>query len=479
VAVLAVLAVLVRLPLVGAPGSTDEIGYLLVARHLHAGGPFLYGDIWVDRPPLLVALFRVAVALGGLPGVRVLGLLAAAGLVAAACDLGRSLGGSRGCWWAGTTALALQASPLLAAPEVDGELLGLPLVLLACAVGVRALSGPRRPSLAPVLAAGVLGGCAVLVKQDLADALVLLVVVVLVRMGYREVTAQRGLAVLATLTAGTALPLLLAVGTSSWWGGGPSRLWSDVVAFRAEALPVLAQMQATGAGARQRDLALAAVGCGAVPLVGCLLVRLLRSGRSRPPGVAVGVLAMAVFAGLSMAGGRGGWLHYLLQSVPSASAAAGLLAAGPPDRLQRWGRRSVVAVALSGLVGVVVVVPSAWAGGCRTQESAAAAVSAWLGAHARPGDTVASVYDPVNVLGDTRLRLRYPYLWILGERTLDPQLALLHAAMTGPRRVDWVVRPQHPRPWSATADRAVTAALSTGYRPAASLCGQEVLHRRP
>ena len=54
----------------------------------------LYGDYWVDRPPLLLALFKLAV-LGGDDGVRALGALAAVALVIAVTLLARAVAGPR------------------------------------------------------------------------------------------------------------------------------------------------------------------------------------------------------------------------------------------------------------------------------------------------------------------------------------------------------------------------------------------------
>lgn len=73
---LAVLTALLRLSALGAPLSADEGGFLVVARQWRPGSS-LYGDYWVDRPPLLLALFHVADALGGLPALRVMGCVAA------------------------------------------------------------------------------------------------------------------------------------------------------------------------------------------------------------------------------------------------------------------------------------------------------------------------------------------------------------------------------------------------------------------
>ena len=68
------------LPFVGRSLSPDEGGLLTVAGQW-APGSSLYGDYWVDRPPLLIGLFALADGLGG--------------VVAAACP-GAGGGGAHG-----------------------------------------------------------------------------------------------------------------------------------------------------------------------------------------------------------------------------------------------------------------------------------------------------------------------------------------------------------------------------------------------
>jgi hypothetical protein len=93
---LAAAAVLTRLPLIAAPARPDEAGYLMVAAAAHPHGPYLYGDLWVDRPPLLIAFFALAHALGGLVALRLLVLVPVVVLVLAAAGAGRALVGQRG-----------------------------------------------------------------------------------------------------------------------------------------------------------------------------------------------------------------------------------------------------------------------------------------------------------------------------------------------------------------------------------------------
>ena len=63
----ALLAVALRLPFLSVPLAPDEGGYLLVASNWHDDGPYSYGRIFVDRPPFLLLIYRLAVAFGGGP----------------------------------------------------------------------------------------------------------------------------------------------------------------------------------------------------------------------------------------------------------------------------------------------------------------------------------------------------------------------------------------------------------------------------
>jgi hypothetical protein len=91
----AAVVVLVRLPWLGAPLSSDEGGFLFVAGQWHHGGGSLYGSYWVDRPPLLIGLFALAHLLGGTVALRLLGCVAAVVVVLLAAKLGRLVGGYR------------------------------------------------------------------------------------------------------------------------------------------------------------------------------------------------------------------------------------------------------------------------------------------------------------------------------------------------------------------------------------------------
>ena len=88
IAALALAALLGWLPFLWRPLSPDEGGFLLVASQWGPGSS-LYGDYWVDRPPVLIGLFALADGMGDPWALRVLGCLAVVLTVLLAALVGR------------------------------------------------------------------------------------------------------------------------------------------------------------------------------------------------------------------------------------------------------------------------------------------------------------------------------------------------------------------------------------------------------
>ena len=98
----------VRLPYFGFPLGIDEGGVAFIAKAWGTGHGSLYGAYWLDRPPLLVALYKVAVVAGP-TGIRVLGTLAALALVAITTVVTRAVAGERAARIAAVLAPAWRA----------------------------------------------------------------------------------------------------------------------------------------------------------------------------------------------------------------------------------------------------------------------------------------------------------------------------------------------------------------------------------
>lgn len=469
-----------RLLTVGAPARPDEAGYLMVAQQWRRGGEFLYGPLWLDRPPLLLGAFALADRAGGLTALRLLAVLLVLVLVLAAADAGRTVGGARGGVAAAAVTAALQASPALSAPAVDGELLALPLVMVGIAVGLRALVGDQPPARIlrrhlMVCVAGVAAGAAILVKQNFVDAVVFLGVVLVVQLARRELPVLHAAGLLGSLLVGLAVPLVGTLAWASWAGAGAAGLWEPLVSFRSASLEIILGQSLAAPATRAARLGWLALATGLVPL---LLVALARRPHGRAVPVMAGVGAVSLVDAASIALGGSYWTHYLLQLVPGAALAAGVLAGRSREGRRSWAPRvALLTVVLSAALSSIVALPGALAHGCGSGSAGAATTAAWLREHAQPGDSVVPVYGGANTLLASGLRPWYPYLWSLPVRVLDPELHRMGSALTGPAAATWVVQSLPTSSWGLDADEIVRERLRLGYRRVATVCGRQ-LHLR-
>ena len=126
----------------------------------------MYGPYWVDRPPLMIVLFKLGV-LGGDRGVRVLGAVAALALVLLIALLARAVAGEQAARIAGLLAALLTGSVAIMAVYTVGELLAaVPSTLSVLCLVLAHRSRQTRF----VFAAGAAAMSAVLVKQSFLDA---------------------------------------------------------------------------------------------------------------------------------------------------------------------------------------------------------------------------------------------------------------------------------------------------------------------
>ncbi|HTH04936.1 MAG TPA: hypothetical protein VL916_03660, partial [Ilumatobacteraceae bacterium] len=164
----ALLSVAMRLRFVFTPISSDEGGYLAIARAWRHGKD-LYGDVWVDRPQGVLLVYRFYdVVIGEEDLLRIIALVFGIAAVAAVAEAVRSVSRSReAALVAAFFAAVLTASPAIEGYAANGELLGgaasAASVAVACAVLVDRLSGRW------MIVAGVLGGFAWSLKQSGID----------------------------------------------------------------------------------------------------------------------------------------------------------------------------------------------------------------------------------------------------------------------------------------------------------------------
>lgn len=467
----ALVALALRAPFWSQVAFPDEGGALLVAHQWHGGGPQLYGGLFLDRPPLLVLFWRLADALGGVEPARWLATGGVVLLVLAAAWAGQQVGHRRGARWAALVAAALASTPLLGTQEVDGELLGAPLVMLSCALVLASVGTVRRPAarVACAFGAGAAASAAVLVKQNLVDGLVFGLVLALVAAFTRAWPRGAVIRVLVPGALGAALPVLSAVVWAARYGPGLRVLWYALYGFRADAAAVIAEHDMSAPDSRLRALVVIALVSGLVPLLAAYLWLARHRLREKDP-VTVAVLAMLAVEIVGVALGGSYWPHYLIALVPAAALGAGSM----PGLLRgrdRAARSGVALVVVSAVVATLVVASPLFTSSRSGEET----LIRWLAVARRQGDTAIVTYGHPNIIEASGLTpVGYPYLWSLPLRTEDPGLRRLTATVSGRSAPTWIIESTSFDSWGVDPRGRLASTVAQHYRQVAAVCGLPV-----
>ena len=479
VALAVVLVTVLRLPFLHRFPYPDEAGLLIVAAHWHEGGTNLYGTLFVDRPPLLLLFYKTADLLGGVDAARLMGLVAAGVAVAAAGWIGHTLAGRRGTAWAAIAAAALVANPMIGTAEVNAELLGAPLTLLS--VGFL-LSGVRPPVRRPlgwrrtsqIAMAGATGAGAVLVKQNLLDALVFGAVLALTAAMTARWTWDRSRRVLAIGIAGALLPIGLTALWAATEGPGVVQLWHTLYAFRIDAAHALGSVPSPANDARRLTLGWLAVLSGIALVVVVGGATLWRPLRGRDP-LVVATGAMVGWEVVGIVGGGSYWSHYLVGLVPgvvlvvAVTATRGVLA-------RRAGLAALAFTLASAVMATGIQADAALEQPAHPDRTAI--VATWLRAASMPSDTGTVLYGNASLLLGAGLAPGTDELWSLPARALDPLSIELNRELNGPTPPTWVIGWMPVDAWGLDPQHLVSETLSRRYRVVATVCGVPLyLHR--
>jgi hypothetical protein len=452
-----------RLPFLTAPVSPDEGGFLVVGSQWSPGSA-LYGNYWVDRPPLLIAAFAVADSLGGPLALRLIGLAAVLLAIAAAAALGWYASGRRptGAVASAWVVAALLATPLFGTRIVDGELLASPLVLGGLAALVASYDAtPRTRTVALRGLAGGLAASAFLVKQDMVDVLVVACVLGAHTLWRRGLGPAGGF--LLPLVGGAVATAGAVTAVAASRGTQLSALWGAVVTFRLAAVGLLGF-----SGPRLTGLVHAYVVTGALAVTvvaGLACLGTWRRAHLHAPSSAPwGTAALALIAWELAAAFAGGsyWSHYLIGLVPGVSllVAVAFRAPGPVSL-------SLLATCLV-YAGVCAAVAWTMQPAPPTSPSDDQVAASYVRDHARAGDSVVVAFGHADIVKDTGLGSPYPYLWALPAFVEDPHLTALDRLLRSPAAPRWFVAGGRLSQWGRpgvvlqrTVDRHYSLALTT------------------
>ncbi|MCW2766569.1 MAG: hypothetical protein JWO11_2528 [Nocardioides sp.] len=480
VAGIAAAAALAWLPFVGKQLSPDEGGFLLVASQW-SPGTSLYGDYWVDRPPLLIALFGLVDRLGGSVALRPIGIGFVVVSVVVAGALGALASRPTAAWGAlvpAAVAAIFLSTPLFGTTEVDGELLAVPFVLGGVAALLRScLADSRRSVFAWAMAAGALAAGAALIKQNVVDVFVFAAVVTVQLARSRPGRSAAGR--LVAFGTGALVATAVAVAAATARGTRPGALWDAVIMFRFDAAAVIRASANDATAARFHSLLLAFLFSGAPLVVAACAVRLRATVASvdppaRPvPDLRWPAAAVAAWEVAAVAMGGSYWLHYLIGVVPGLV----LLVVAAGQRPRSRSSAGLLGATVYAAIAAVAVV--GWAAIHPPDNDADAQVVAYLRAHAAAGDSVVVGFGHPNIVADAGLTSPYSELWSLPVRVRDNQLAELTGVLEGPARPTWVVVSGDTlATWGVQPDTA-QAQLEQRYRQVAALGGYLIYHAQP
>lgn len=219
-----VVVLMMRLRFFFSPLTTDEGGYLAVARAWFRGAD-LYGKVWVDRPQGLLVVYGVLdrIGLGNTFGVRLLAFAACSLAMLACGHVAWILAGER----ARVPAMCAVGISLSIA-QIEGFIANAE--LLSCAVGAVALAAALMavwdrdtPDTRLLIVAGLAGGAAVSLKQSGFDALAAGCVAVLIMAFHEKWGIARLSRAAAAVAAGVCVPVGLMLlhasltGFHDWW----------------------------------------------------------------------------------------------------------------------------------------------------------------------------------------------------------------------------------------------------------------------
>lgn len=445
VVAIAAIGALVWLPNFARPLGSDESGFLLVASQW-SPGTSLYGNYWVDRPPLLIGLFELADLGGGATALHVLGLIAVVASVILSGQIGRiAVPDTRHApVLVAATAAVFMTTPLFGATDVNGELLAVPFVLasvLSLLHALRAVSSsgvPVRLRWSWWALTGATAMTAPLVKQNILGGFVVAAGAIIWLIVRRQTRDAVGAAASFAVGAGAVLAVTLA--WAAFRGTGPVELWDAVVGFRLDAAAVIATQANSATPARAVALAVSLVASGALALVALTFLPYrgppptpthTPSGHAQPD---LRFLAAPLLFWEAFAIGFGGsyWLHYLLGLIPGLVLTVAAITAHRPTRAN-W-----VAAALA-YATVAALVTTAGTALADETLSADVTVARYLTAHKQPGDTGVVAFGNPAILESAGLTSPYPHLWSLPVRVLDPDLTLFADVLSGPEPPTWAV----------------------------------------
>lgn len=463
----AAIVVVLRIPFINVPLGIDEGGDSFVARAWGSTEGSMYGGSWLDRPPLLVLIYKFGV-LGGDLGVRLLGMLAALLLVTATMIIAHRIAGPRAARIAGIITAVMTSSVVLGAVFTGNELLA----SVPATYSILALMWARDSPYPArwMFAAGALATCALLIKQSFGEVLIAGIVFLLVSWHTRERSGFDSSWVTWWL-GGIATPLLATFAWFEAYSVGARSFVYAVAGFRIDSLADLSGSP-HGAGSMLLRLGLPiALVSGCLFLLPWSIAWLVR--RRADPQLVLPLAVWLLVGFLAIAGGGNYYPHYFIQPVAALAVLSGCALAAT--------RRQLLAVATAVMVIVLAIGNVAVGSALRSvdpPQQRTLAVADYLESNSYPDDTLYVLYARANLLYYADMQTPFPYSWVQMVRTVPNAENRLREMLRSADRPTWIVMWQPATIFGMDASGETRRLIKDFYIEADEICGKRVLIRR-
>jgi hypothetical protein len=457
-----------RMPFFTVPLGVDEGGDSFIASAWNTTQGSMYGGSWLDRPPLLVLLYKVG-GLGGDLGVRLLGMVAAILLVAGTMTIAYRISGPRAARFTGLITAIMTSSMLLGAVFTNNELLATVPVTYSVVALVMARDSDRAELW--LFLAGFLASCAFLVKQSFVDVLVAGAVFLFVSWRVRTRSGFRG-AWVGWWVAGVVTPLLATLAWFQLFSVGIRPFLYAIVGFRVDSLAE------QGRSELSPSYMLVHLGLPVLIASGCLVlipwaVSWLLD-RDTDPQLALPLAVWLVIGCIGIVGGGHYYPHYFIQPVPALAVLSGCALA--------FTTRRVLSAATVGLL-IVLAIGNVAAGAtlksANPPQQRTLAISSYLRANAHTDDSLYVMYARANLLHYAKMPTPYPYAWSMMVRTIPDAESRLRDVLRSPEsRPTWIVEWHTPSAFGLDRSGETAALIQRSYVLVDRICGVPVLIRK-
>lgn len=462
-----------RLRFIFTPITSDEGGILAIARAWNRGA-VLYHDVWADRPQGLFIAYRFMVMIGlGTPeGIRVLAVVACIAASIACGSLAAALVGDRARWSAAALVGVFTSVPQFEGFIANGELLSSTFGAIALAMTVRAVWNRPQPRFLLLYFAGIVGGCALSMKQSGFDALATAFVVVGVMVVLRRWRMRDRIVALPVLGLGVATTIAAMVVQASF--DSFHRWWYAVVLYRMELRSVV-----TNANVARFQHTFEIAWPLLLPvIIGVIVIAVIESRRIPHRSMLVVLTWLVVSIAAFMMGGQFFRHYWIILMFPLGTLAGMALSLGSSRQI-RFGMFALLVASPFAHTAYALTIPRSEIGHKLHDDSRLRRderVAGWFKERAEPGDVIFPLCASAGLYGNLDFDPTFPYLWGYEVKLMPGGLAQSWNYLNGPDAPKFVAKYQQTKVCDPSG--ATFRALDRNYKWVATISSVAIYKHR-